>query len=201
MSCDCRNWRRAPATAPGRSAICTVWRTGGTCVLSLWLQRHPSPGACACSAGTGIRWRCQWLSSSFGAFHSPYMATHPSSNRMSMEGRKTTVRCLRPAPGTYQKYMYFNGSPGDSRHAMACSASAEATSPYTFCWLVAELWLRLRLAAAPLLCWLNACCGLWMMACAVPALLTDTRPVGVWVAAPLVSPWSERMNAMWRSSL
>jgi len=29
----------------------------------------------------------------------------------------------------------------------------------------------------------------------------DTRPVGVWVAAPLVSPWSERMNAMWRSSL
>ena len=38
--------------------------------------------------------------------------------------------------------------------------------------LVAELWLRLRLAAAPLLCWLNACCGLWMMACAVPALLT-----------------------------
>ena len=24
----------------------------------------------------------------------------------------------------------------------------------------------------------------------------DTRPVGVWVAAPLVSPWSERMNAM-----
>ena len=29
----------------------------------------------------------------------------------------------------------------------------------------------------------------------------DTRPVGVWVAAPLVCPWSERMNAMWRSSL
>jgi len=23
----------------------------------------------------------------------------------------------------------------------------------------------------------------------------DTRPVGVWVAAPLVSPWSERMDA------
>ena len=38
--------------------------------------------------------------------------------------------------------------------------------------LVVELWLRLRLAAAPLLCWLNACCGLWMTACAVPALLT-----------------------------
>jgi len=38
--------------------------------------------------------------------------------------------------------------------------------------LVAELWLRLRLAAAPLLCWLNACCGLWMTVCAVPALLT-----------------------------
>jgi len=29
----------------------------------------------------------------------------------------------------------------------------------------------------------------------------DTGPVGVWVAAPLVSLWSERMNAMWRSSL
>jgi len=38
--------------------------------------------------------------------------------------------------------------------------------------LVAELWLRLRLAAAPLLCWLNACCGLWMTTCTVPALLT-----------------------------
>jgi len=28
----------------------------------------------------------------------------------------------------------------------------------------------------------------------------DTRPVGVWVAAPLVSPWSERTNASSRPS-
>jgi len=67
-----------------------------------------------------------------------------------------------------------------------CSISTKHTTPkkyrktlentknsqYARVLLVAELWLRLRLAAAPLLCWLNACCGLWMMACAVPALLT-----------------------------
>jgi len=58
--------------------------------------------------------------------------------------------------------------------------------------LVAELWLRLRLAAAPLLCWLNACCGLWMTACDVPALLTHDPKACGW---PL--PWCLHGASEW----